>query len=148
MLTVSTHSGLVVDGWVVDREVWVRVLGYNPTLKEAQSMIDSVDADGNGYIDFNEFAAMMLESLGALEYQKAQIDEAFKFLDQDGNGWISHEELRTALTTRGDKLDEAEFERIINELDADKDGKIYYEELAAKMCKPLFQTDLRKIDQA
>ena len=50
-----------------------------------------------------------------------------RFLDQDGNGWISHDELRTALTTKGDKLDEVEFERIISELDVDRDGKIYYE---------------------
>ncbi|KAK3736970.1 hypothetical protein RRG08_027837 [Elysia crispata] len=121
-----------------------RVLGYNPTLKEAQGMIDAVDADGNGFIDFNEFAHMMLETLGVLDYQRAQIDEAFRFLDQDGNGWISYDELRTALTTKGDKLDEEEFERIISELDVDRDGKIYYEELAAKMCKPLFQNDLPK----
>ena len=50
-----------------------------------------------------------------------------RFLDQDGNGWISHDELRTAMTTQGDKMDDAEFERVINELDADRDGKIYYE---------------------
>ncbi|GFO44904.1 calmodulin [Plakobranchus ocellatus] len=106
-----------------------RVFGYNPTLKEAQKMIDEVDANGNGYIDFEEFAEMMSESLGALDYQQGQIDAAFRHLDKDGNGWISYDELKTALTTRGDKLDEAEFQKLVEELDVNKDGKIYYEGL-------------------
>ncbi|GFS18242.1 hypothetical protein ElyMa_003259100 [Elysia marginata] len=57
MLMVSTHSGLVVDGWVVDREVWVRVLGYNPTLKEAKSMIDSVDADVDADGEYTQWSS-------------------------------------------------------------------------------------------
>jgi len=33
----------------------MRSLGQNPTATELQDMINDVDVDGNGTIDFNEF---------------------------------------------------------------------------------------------
>lgn len=37
----------------------MRSLGQNPTEAELQDMINEVDADGNGTIDFPEFLTMM-----------------------------------------------------------------------------------------
>ncbi|KAG8430725.1 hypothetical protein GDO86_020070 [Hymenochirus boettgeri] len=37
----------------------MRSLGKNPTEAELQDMINEVDADGNGTIDFPEFLTMM-----------------------------------------------------------------------------------------
>lgn len=34
-------------------------LNYNPTEAELKDMIQEVDADGNGTIDFNEFLSML-----------------------------------------------------------------------------------------
>lgn len=41
----------------------MRSLGQNPTEAELQDMINEVDADGNGTIDFPEFLTMMARSV-------------------------------------------------------------------------------------
>ena len=45
------------DGTITTKELGtvMRSLGQNPTESELQDMINEVDADGNGQIDFPEF---------------------------------------------------------------------------------------------
>lgn len=52
----------------------MRSLGQNPTEAELQDMINEVDADGNGTIDFPEFLALMARKMkvrpwGCYHYQ-------------------------------------------------------------------------------
>ena len=49
------------DGTITTKELGtvMRSLGQNPTEAELQDMINDVDADGNGTIDFPEFLTMM-----------------------------------------------------------------------------------------
>ena len=69
----------------------------------------------------------MRDQFGALEYQEMAVREAFKVLDKDGNGYIDYDELRSFLQEKGETLSEEEFQRVIDELDVNKDGKIYYD---------------------
>ena len=41
----------------------MRSLGQNPTEAELQDMINEVDADGNGTIDFPEFLFLMARKM-------------------------------------------------------------------------------------
>lgn len=41
----------------------MRSLGQNPTEAELQDMINEVDADGNGTIDFHEFLTLMARKM-------------------------------------------------------------------------------------
>ena len=70
---------------------------------------------------------LMRDQFGALEYQEMVVKEAFKLLDKDGNGYIDYDELRSVLREKGEALSEEEFQRVIDELDANKDGRIDYE---------------------
>ena len=49
------------DGTITTKELGtvMRSLGQNPTEAELQDMINEVDADGNGTIDFPEFLNLM-----------------------------------------------------------------------------------------
>ena len=50
------------DGTITTKELGtvMRSLGQNPTEAELADMINEVDADGNGTIDFPEFLTMMV----------------------------------------------------------------------------------------
>ena len=51
-------------------------------------MINEVDADGNGTIDFPEFLSLMARKMKDTDTEEELI-EAFKVFDRDGNGFIS-----------------------------------------------------------
>ena len=56
-------------------------------------MINEVDSDGNGTIDFPEFLTMMARKMKDTDTEE-EIREAFRVFDKDGNGFISAAELR------------------------------------------------------
>ena len=71
----------------------MRTLGQSPTEEELQDMINEVDTDGNGTIEFDEFYKMMANKRQGGD-EDAELRQAFKVFDQDGNGTISKNELR------------------------------------------------------
>src|ERR1700732_4116283 len=78
----------------------MRSLGQNPTEAELQDMINEVDADGNGEIDFPEFLTMMARKMKDTDSEE-EIKEAFKVFDKNGDGKISAAELRHVMTNLG-----------------------------------------------
>jgi Ca2+-binding EF-hand superfamily protein len=60
------------DGTITTKELGVvmRSLGQNPTDTELQDMINEVDADGNGTIDFNEFLVVRVWLLSSFVLRK------------------------------------------------------------------------------
>jgi Ca2+-binding EF-hand superfamily protein len=78
----------------------MRSLGQNPSEAELQDMINEVDADGNGTIDFPEFLTMMARKMKDSDSEE-EVREAFKVFDKDGNGFISAAELRHVMTNLG-----------------------------------------------
>ena len=81
----------------------MRSLDRNPTEAELQDMINEVDADGNGVIDFPEFLTMMARKMLSTDSEE-QIKEAFTVFDRDGNGYISPAELKYVMTNLGEEL--------------------------------------------
>ena len=110
----------------------MRSLGQNPTLEELYDMINEVDADGNGTIDFSEFLKIMERKIEHTTSDE-EIRKEFKFYDKDGNGYISAAELRHIMTNLGEKLSDEEVDEMIREADIDGDGQINYEEFFKMM---------------
>merc|ERR1712039_334838 len=115
------------DGTITTKELGtvMRSLGQNPTEAELQDMINEVDADGNGTIDFPEFLSLVARKMKDTDTEEELI-EAFKVFDRDGNGLISAAELRHVMTN-------VEVDEMIKEADIDGDGHINYEEFVRMM---------------
>ena len=103
------------DGTITTKELGtvMRSLGQNPTEAELQDMINEVDADGNGTIDFPEFLTMMARKMKDTDSED-EIREAFKVFDKDGNGFISAAELRHVMTNLGGKFGDGSITISIN----------------------------------
>ena len=76
------------DGTITTKELGkvFRMLGQNPTEQELQEMVEEVDEDGSGTIDFDEFCQMMSKQLAAEalesipERPEKELAEAFRIL--------------------------------------------------------------------
>jgi len=117
------------DGVVTSVEVGsiMRAIGQNPSEAEIQDMVNLVDKDGTGSIDFPEFLAMMTIKHSE-ENAEDDIRQAFQVFDGDGNGYINRQELALVMQNIGEKLTPDEIQEMIDEADVDGDGVINYEE--------------------
>ncbi|KAJ4476261.1 calmodulin [Lentinula lateritia] len=117
------------DGTITTKELGtvMRSLGQNPTEAELQEMVNEVDVNGDGTIDFPEFLSMMARKMKDIDSEE-EIKEAFRVFDKDGNGFISAAELRHVMTNLGEKLTEEEVDEMMREADQDGNGTIDYNE--------------------
>ncbi|KAL4622613.1 troponin C, slow skeletal and cardiac muscles-like [Arapaima gigas] len=120
------------DGCISTKELGkvMRMLGQNPTPEELQEMIDEVDEDGSGTVDFDEFLVMMVrcmkeESKGKSEEELAEL---FRMFDKNGDGYIDLEELKNMLESTGEVITEDDIEELMKDGDKNNDGKIDYDE--------------------
>ncbi|PAA93996.1 hypothetical protein BOX15_Mlig000899g2 [Macrostomum lignano] len=107
-------------------------LGQNITEHELERLVHEVDADGSGTIDFPEFVSLMVNHVNK-PVTKEEIKSAFMVFDLEKRGYITSDELRRILTTRGDKMTPEEADEMIQAADMDADGMIDYEEFAAAL---------------
>ncbi|KAM3273876.1 hypothetical protein ACQJBY_043195 [Aegilops geniculata] len=123
------------DGTITTKELGtvMRSLGQHPTEGELKDMVEEVDADGSGTIDFNEFLGLVARQMRGDAEAEEELHEAFRVFDKDNNGFISLDELRTVMKNLGEKLSEDELNEMLQEADGDGDGQINYKEFAKVM---------------
>ena len=107
----------------------MRSLGQNPSDSELSDMINEVDIDQSGAIDFDEFLRMMSTSLRPSDVEH-ETRAAFEVFDKDGSGTISADELRAVMKSLGEDLTDAEIDEMVKEADRDGNGTIDCEYLS------------------
>lgn len=110
----------------------LRLCGENPSEAEIQDMVNEVDMDATGSLEFPDFLSLMSQKYSSNNAED-EIREAFRVFDSDGNGFINRLELKVVMGNIGEKLDDDEIEYLINEVDLDGDGQINYEEFYIMM---------------
>lgn len=129
------------------------VLGdATPSKDQVKDIIRSIDADGSGTIEFDEFLTLMSDPKFN-DLAKDEHRQAFEMFDKDGSGHISVAELKDAFRSLGEllpnhilpgnsrfvlgqRLDDDEFDAIIQEADLDGDRHIDYEEFLEARSHP------------
>ena len=122
------------DGTITGAELEeiIKSLGLNPSKDEVRDMLNELDVDQSGSIDFTEFVTLMAKQSQGKETEE-ELLEAFKVFDKDGNGNISATELKTVMHNLGENLSDADIEEMIREADLDGDGEINYNEFVKMM---------------
>ncbi|KAJ9539720.1 hypothetical protein OSB04_026226 [Centaurea solstitialis] len=120
------------DGKIAPSELGIlmRSLGGNPTQSQLNSIIAVENL--NSSFDFDRFLDLMSKHLKPEPFDR-QLRDAFKVIDKDGTGCVVVSDLKHILTSIGEKLEPAEFDEWIREVEVGSDGKIKYEDFVARM---------------
>ncbi|KAJ3692609.1 hypothetical protein LUZ60_011704 [Juncus effusus] len=113
-----------------DLGVLMRSLGGNPTQAQLKEITTSEKLTSP--FDFPRFLQLMKAHLKPEPFDRP-LRDAFKVLDKDGTGIVHVSDLRHVLTSIGEKLEPAEFDEWIREVDVGEDGGIKYEDFIQRL---------------
>lgn len=106
-------------------------LQRNPLVKR---VIEILDEDGNGEVDFKEFI-QGVSQFSVKGDKMSKLKFAFKIYDIDNDGYISNGELFQFLKMISSNLKDTQLQQIVDKTiqfaDKDDDGKINFEEFSA-----------------
>merc|ERR1712212_363575 len=119
---------------IKELKVALRALGFEPKKEELKALIQEVDADANGAIDFNDFMKIMSQKMHERE-PKDEIMKAFKLFDDDQTGKVSFKNLKSIAKQLGENLTDEELQEMIDEADMDGDGEVSEAEFFRMMKK-------------
>jgi len=107
----------------------MHALGQNPTRVELQDMIEAVDVDKSGTIDFSEFLEMMRTKMEDMDTEEDVVDTLALF-DPAGSGSVSQAVLRHALLNIGEKMTPEEVDFVFERLPKNAEGKFDHKAIA------------------
>ncbi|MBA0599763.1 calmodulin-like protein 7 [Gossypium raimondii] len=101
---------------------------------ELTQMIEKIDVNGDKCIDIDEFSELY-RSIMDNKDEEEDMKEAFNVFDQNGDGYISVEELRSVLESLGIKQGKGieDCKRMITKVDVDGDGRVNFMEFKQMM---------------
>ena len=100
--------------------------------KEAKAIFNKLDGNNNGYIECEEFVRAGIDK--KLLKNKKVLEFTFDFLDKNGNGEISVEELKEVFGVKSGEDEKALIE-LMKSMDTDFNGQISFEEFYNMMLK-------------
>ncbi|XP_053685316.1 calcium-binding protein E63-1 isoform X1 [Sabethes cyaneus] len=137
------------DGHVTPEELqfMLRNLGIHVRDELIDDLLREASRTGSGLIDETEFLQWVARiqalkedsstssSSSSTSATQAADDDltqdlvaAFRVFDRDGNGYITRDELKSAMDMIGENVTEYQLNEMLELADADKDGRINYED--------------------
>lgn len=117
------------DGLISNKQLKkvMNSLGINSTESELRDMVNQIDMNNDGRVDFQDFLNLMCSKINT-DYSEEGLKEAFKLFDKDQDGFISCSELRQIMIDFGigEDITDEECYEIIKEANGNGDGKINY----------------------
>ena len=120
-------------------------IGDHPSDSKLAQLIERVDENGDGVVEYNEFLQGCDAILGSDGGDSSEEDTpldidalvaTFRNLDKDGSGDLSIDELAGLISTTGGQLSEATAQEIMEQADQNHDGVISLTEFIDLMTDP------------
>ena len=103
--------------------------GSVPTNKRLQTIMNNVDYQGNGKINYSEFLAATVSVRAVLTQEK--LYALFKHFDTDNSEYITPENIAEAFYQNGKELSEVQTKQIMQDHDLMGDGRLSFSEFRA-----------------
>ena len=84
-------------------------------------MINEVDVDGSGSMEFPEFCVMMVKKMAESDTEN-EVREAYRVFDKEREGFITRAELKMIFAALPERLSNEEIEEMLEA--ADEDGEL------------------------
>merc|ERR1719431_123628 len=97
---------------------------HKPTETELSDILEELDTNNSGGVDFSEFLVLMTRDAGAQSSKNDEFREAFEVMDKDGDGCISAEDLYNVMKSLGVRLSREDIEEMIKVADKAGTGKV------------------------
>ena len=106
------------------------VLSKEDAKKEVDRIMEIIDVDGNGFIEYEEFLRASLDKKKILTTEN--VKTVFRIFDKDDSGKISPEELKQVMGQDAD-IDDNVWTQLVHEIDLNEDGEISFYEFDRMM---------------
>lgn len=113
----------------------LQMMGLRVKKEALQEIINEVDEDGSGELEFEEFCILAARFLieEDEEQMRKELKEAFRFYDKDGVGYLTIDTLKGILLELEPNLDNEQLMEIVEEVDEDGSGTIDFDEFMNMM---------------
>merc|ERR1712060_548707 len=111
------------------------MMGLKVKPTALRSIIEEIDEDGSGLLEFGEFCQLAAKFLVEEDEEalKKELKEAFRIYDKDCMGFISTDTLKEILRELDNKLTEEDLDNIVDEVDEDSSGTLDFDEFMEMM---------------
>ena len=106
------------------------ILPKEEAKREVERIMEIIDVDGNGFIEYEEFLTASLDKKKILT--TGNVKTVFRIFDKDDSGKITPDELKMVLGQDA-VIDDNVWTQLIHEIDINEDGEISFYEFDKMM---------------